>query len=280
MKIFAPAKINWAIDIVGIREDGYHFVDMIMQQIELYDYITLDKNDNIIITCDVPSVPTDEKNLCYKAAELYFIEAGIKAGVSVRIEKHIPLEAGLAGGSTDAAAVLIGLNRIYKEFSEEDLLKIGAKIGADVPYCIAGGIKRATNIGEVLKPINSKSTYDLVLVKPPFGANTKLVYQSYDKSTFKKTDYSKKVIEALKTSDPNVLAKSIGNALEPVTFTLLPHMKDIKNDIINSGALGAVMSGTGTCLIGLYENEIKAETAQSLLKKQHSDCFVFKAKTI
>lgn len=280
MKISAPAKINWAIDILAKREDGYHLVDMIMQQIELYDYITLDNNDDIIITCDVPSVPTDGKNLCHKAAGLYFGEAGIKAGVSMHIEKHIPLEAGLAGGSTDAAAVLIGLNRIYGAFDTQQLLEIGAKIGADVPYCIAGGIKRATNIGEVLEPINLKSKFDLVLVKPPFGANTKLVYETYDKATNKKTDYSERVIDALITGDPNILAKNIGNALEPITFSLLPQIKSIKNNIISSGAIGAVMSGTGTCLIGLYENEAKAETAKSALKKIHNDCFVFKTKTI
>ncbi len=284
MKISAPAKINWAIDILGKREDGYHFVDMIMQQVELYDYITVvenTENEEIKITCNNPKVPIDSSNLCYKAASLYLTIAGIKTGVLINIEKNIPIEAGLAGGSSDGAAVLKALNKIYKALNEEKLLELGAKMGADVPFCINGGSARATNIGEMLKTINVDTVYHLILIKPNFGVSTKKVYNEYDLISKKENSRNSQNVEIMiEKGNANNLASKIGNALEPVTFSLLPELKDIKESVLESGALNAIMSGSGPTIIGLFEDENSAAKAQDILKKRYPDYFIFKTKTI
>ena len=281
MKISAPAKINWALDILGKREDGYHYVDMVMQQVELFDYITVMESHEIKITCDNVQVPLDNKNLCYKAADLYFNEAKIKRGALINIEKNIPIEAGLAGGSSDGAAVLKALNEIYGALDEEKLSELAAKLGADVPFCLFGGTVRATNIGEVLTPINNAGVYNIVLIKPPFGANTKKVYSAYDDSTTKEIKtFTEGTVGALNKGDVFELAQKMGNALEPITFSLLPELTNIKAEVLRSGALNAIMSGSGPTIIGLYETEKDAETAQKMLKETFANYFIYKTKTL
>lgn len=281
MIIKAPAKINWSIDILGKRKDEYHLVDMVMQQIELFDVITVLEDEKITITCDNKNVPTDETNLCYKAAVLYFKKAGMNKGVRINIEKHIPVEAGLAGGSTDGAAVLKALNEMYAAFNEDELLSLAANIGADVPFCLKGGAARATNIGDELKGLDIDTKFNIVLIKPPLGVCTKQIYSMYDsidKENEKK--FTQATLDALKEKDVNKLAKSIGNALEPVTFSLLPDLNNAKDAVIKTGALKAIMSGSGPTIIGLYRNKEDAVNAEKQLKNKFKDYFVYETKTL
>lgn len=281
MIIKAPAKINWSIDIVGKREDGYHLVDMVMQQIDLFDVITVLDDEKITITCDNKKVPTDETNICYKAAASYFKQAGIKKGVHINIEKHIPVEAGLAGGSTDGAAVLKALNEMYAVFNKSELLELAAKIGADVPFCLEGGAARATNIGDELERLGNDTKFNIVLIKPPLGVSTKQIYSMYDsinKENEKK--FTQVTIDALKEKDVNKLALSIGNALEPITFALLPDLNNLKDAVLKTGALNAIMSGSGPTIIGLYKNKEDAVNAEIQLKNKFKDYFVYETKTL
>jgi len=281
MEIKAPAKINWAIDILGKREDGYHYVDMIMQQIELYDFITLEKGNEIKVSCTNNEVPAGSKNLCYKSAVLYLKKAGIKNGVNIYIEKIIPVAAGLAGGSSDSAAVLKALNMMYEAFSESELLKIGAEIGADVPFCIKGKTMRATNIGDELTNVNAGNVFDIVLVKPPLGVSTKQIYAAYDTIPQKNENkYAQKTAEAIEEGSAEKLALNMGNALEPVTFSLFPKLKKVKSEVLQSGAAAAIMSGSGPTIIGLYKNREDAEKATVYLKTIFKDYFIYKTKTL
>lgn len=266
------AKINLTLDVVGKRENGYHDLEMIMQSINLYDtiYIRKTKVQGVRLKSNYSWLPTNEKNIAYKAAELFFQETGITGGVAVEITKHIPVAAGLAGGSADAAATLVGMNRLYEtHFSKEKLMEMGLKLGADVPFCIARGTMLAEGIGEKLTALTPMPTTYVVLVKPPFSASTAVVYGNLDIHNIKKHPNTKLVMEALSEEDVKKVAKNMANVLEEVTISMYPEIEKIKQEFVRCGALGTMMSGSGSTVFGLFESEEAAKKASKHFKMKH-----------
>lgn len=267
------AKINLTLDVVGKRENGYHDLEMIMQTVNLYDtiYIRKTKVPGVRLKANFSWLPTNDKNIAYRAAELFFEEAGISGGVAIEITKRIPVAAGLAGGSTDAAATLVGLNRLYEtHFSKEKLMEMGLKLGADVPFCIARGTMLAEGIGEVLTELTPMPYTHVVLVKPPISVPTAAVYKSLDINAIKKHPETETVIAALKEGNVQKIADHMSNVLEEVTIPMHPEIKEIKKNFMKYGAMGTMMSGSGSTVFGLFESKEAANKAARFFKVQHN----------
>ena len=213
MRMKAYAKVNISLDIVGKREDGYHLLRMIMQNIDLYDDITIEKQkEGIVIECNKSYVPTDERNLAYKAAMLFKEKYNIQDGVKIKIIKNIPVSAGLAGGSTDAATVLKIMNKLFNvNASNEELKDIGLKLGADIPYCIDGGTALCEGIGEIITPIKGFKDKILVLVKPSFGVSTKEVYKNFDINKVNRHPETEELIKGIEKDDLRYVAYNMRN---------------------------------------------------------------------
>ncbi|EDQ97827.1 4-diphosphocytidyl-2-C-methyl-D-erythritol kinase [Intestinibacter bartlettii DSM 16795] len=272
------AKINLSIDVLGKRQDGYHLVEMIMQTIDLYDLIEINEKDNDQITIKSTSdeIPLDCNNLVYKAANLIKKTFNINKGVEIHIKKNIPVAAGMAGGSSNAAAVLVGLNKLWNlNLSNQQLEKIGLKLGADVPFCINGGAVLALGIGEELTPIKGLTKDVCILVcKPDLFVSTKEVYECIDSKDIDKRPNNKFLIECLKNEDTRQLAENMFNVLEGVTMDKHPVIQQIKDIMTNNRALGAMMSGSGPTVFGLYENREDAVKCKAILEKQFKQTFV------
>ena len=272
------AKINLSIDVLGKRQDGYHLVEMIMQTIDLYDLIEINEKDNDQITIKSTSdeIPLDCNNLVYKAANLIKKTFNINKGVEIHIKKNIPVAAGMAGGSSNAAAVLVGLNKLWNlNLSNQQLEKIGLKLGADVPFCINGGAVLASGIGEELTPIKGLTKDVCILVcKPDLFVSTKEVYECLDSKDIDKRPNNKFLIECLKNEDTRQLAENMFNVLEGVTMDKHPVIQQIKDIMTNNRALGAMMSGSGPTVFGLYENREDAVKCKAILEKQFKQTFV------
>ena len=272
------AKINLSIDVLGKRQDGYHLVEMIMQTIDLYDLIEINEKDNDQITIKSTSdeIPLDCNNLVYKAANLIKKTFNINKGVEIHIKKNIPVAAGMAGGSSNAAAVLVVLNKLWNlNLSNQQLEKIGLKLGADVPFCINGGAVLASGIGEELTPIKGLTKDVCILVcKPDLFVSTKEVYECIDSKDIDKRPNNKFLIECLKNEDTRQLAENMFNVLEGVTMDKHPVIQQIKDIMTNNRALGAMMSGSGPTVFGLYENREDAVKCKAILEKQFKQTFV------
>ena len=272
------AKINLSIDVLGKRQDGYHLVEMIMQTIDLYDLIEINEKDNDQITIKSTSdeIPLDCNNLVYKAANLIKKTFNINKGVEIHIKKNIPVAAGMAGGSSNAAAVLVGLNKLWNlNLSNQQLEKIGLKLGADVPFCINGGAVLASGIGEELTPIKGLTKDVCILVcKPDLFVSTKEVYECIDSKDIDKRPNNKFLIECLKNEDTRQLAENMFNVLEGVSMDKHPVIQQIKDIMTNNRALGAMMSGSGPTVFGLYENREDAVKCKAILEKQFKQTFV------
>ncbi|ADZ85807.1 4-(cytidine 5'-diphospho)-2-C-methyl-D-erythritol kinase [Cellulosilyticum lentocellum] len=268
------AKINLTLDVVGKRENGYHDLQMIMQTINLYDtiFIRKAKTPGIRLTANFSWLPTNEKNIAYRAAQLFFEEAGIEEyGVSIEITKRIPVAAGLAGGSTDAAATLVGLNRLYETFyKREKLMEMGLKLGADVPFCIARGTMLAEGIGEVLTPLKPVPSMHVVLVKPPISVSTASVYKGLDINNIKLHPDTPKMIQAIEAQSPYEIATHMANVLEEVTIPMHPIIGAIRRELVQHGAMGAMMSGSGSAVFGLFDSKEKANKAAQYFKIERS----------
>ena len=255
-EIVAPAKINLTLDIFGKRENGYHEISSVMQKISIYDRITVSesKREGIHITTNVGYVPTDERNLCYKAARLYFEEAGITGNVDIDIRKKIPVAAGLAGGSSDAAAVLKALEAIYGALSDR-LCSIAPKIGADVAFCLADSPCLCTGIGEILTPLESRAAgIHVVAAKNVRGLSTPYMYSKYDELGEGAHSDTNAVIKALAKGSAGEIAPLLHNDFEKAAFLEKPEIKRLKNRFLESGALGALMSGSGPTVFGIFSS--------------------------
>ena len=278
IELKSRAKINLSIDVLGKREDGYHLVEMIMQTIDLYDLIEINEKDNDQITIKSTSdeIPLDCNNLVYKAANLIKKTFNINKGVEIHIKKNIPVAAGMAGGSSNAAAVLVGLNKLWNlNLSNQQLEKIGLKLGADVPFCINGGAVLASGIGEELTLIKGLTKDVCILVcKPDLFVSTKEVYECIDSKDIDKRPNNKFLIECLKNEDTRQLAENMFNVLEGVTMDKHPVIQQIKDIMTNNRALGAMMSGSGPTVFGLYENREDAVKCKAILEKQFKQTFV------
>lgn len=258
LTIHAYAKINLALDVLNRRPDGYHTVRMIMQSLSLCDTLFLQKTKEPGITLSVrnperfPDVTWDESNLIYKAAKLFIETRSIKEGVHITIDKQIPSAAGLAGGSSDAAATLRGMNQLFgRHLSIEDLQALGVKLGADVPYCIQLGTALSEGIGEELTALPAAPALYCVLVKPEEAISTKYVYQNLqlEKATHPDIDA---VLDAIKTCNVSKLCANLSNVLEPVARTLCPEIEALEIKLTELGALGTCMSGSGPTVFGLF----------------------------
>ena len=270
IKLDAYGKINLGLDVLGKRDDGYHDLDMVMQSVDLCDKITITKNDSdeIIVKSNTGKIPKDESNLAYKAAKLLIDEFDIQKGVEIEIEKNIPISGGMAGGSTDCAATLKGINKLFKlKLSEEELMERGVKLGADVPFCIMGKTARAEGIGEVLTPIPNKLKGYIVLAKPPISVSTGFVYGRIDEVEVENKPDTEAMIEAIEKKDLKGLADSICNVLEEVTIPDYPIVQEIKDKMIKNGALNAMMTGSGPTVFGLFDDKKKAVAAVDELKE-------------
>lgn len=276
MKGKAHAKINISLDVIGKRDDGYHILSMIMQNVELYDEVEIKKiKEGIIITCNKSFIPTDERNLAYKAARLFLDTYDIKSGVSINIIKNIPVAAGLAGGSADCAAVLRILNDMLNvNASEEELMELGATLGADVPYCIKGGTALCEGIGEKITPIKSFKNHIVLLVKPPFGVSTKDVYKAFDLSKVKIHPNTSKLIEKINEDDLYYVSANMKNLLENVTIRKHKVLYKLKEYLIKNGAVGSMMSGSGPTVFAFFDDMQVALKCYDELKDKYTDVFL------
>ena len=271
MSLKALAKINLGLDVLGRRENGYHDVRMVMQTMYLYDNITLQKIEEpeIQLKTNLHFLPLDDKNIAYKAAKMLMEEFQIPGGIRITLDKHIPVAAGLAGGSSNAAAVLVGMNRMYDlGLSEQNLMDRGVKLGADVPYCIMRGTVLAEGIGEILTPLDPLPKCYILVAKPTVSVSTKTVYEKLDSHEIEDHPDIDGILEGLKNADLKKVASSMGNVLERVTVDDHPIIEDIKKVMKENGALNAMMSGSGPTVFGIYEDKKLAKQAQQKIKKE------------
>jgi len=277
----ANAKINLTLDILGLRSDGYHEVEMVMQSVGLSDTISIERQpEGISLRVDTSELPADETNLAWKAARVFMDVYKIQTGVSISVKKRIPIAAGLAGGSTDAAGVLIGMNRLFEmKLSLKELCSLGEKIGSDVPFCIEGGTMLATGRGEVLRRLPDIPPLFVVLAKPPVAVSTAWAYKTYDQIGAARHPDTEKMISALTVSDVNGIVRGLVNVLEEVTMREHTVIGDYKRLMTENGAAASLMSGSGPTVFGLAETREKAENAGQILSRAYPDAEVFVVPT-
>lgn len=278
MRLRAFAKINLGLDILGKRDDGYHDVRMIMQTIQMYDVLEIQKSETpgISLTANFPYVPCDEKNLAYKAAKLLMDEFHIEEGISIKLDKFIPVSAGMAGGSTDAAAALVGVNRLFNlRLTEKELMDRGVKIGADVPYCIMRGTALAEGIGEKLTRVPQMPQCWILIGKPGVNVSTKMAYESMKLDEIKERPDIDGMLEALKNGDLCGVTSRMKNVFEPGIIGRYPVIREIKELMESHGALKALMSGSGPTVFGVFDKEEKLEAAAAALRESELAKTVF-----
>ena len=274
IRVRAHGKINLALDVLRKREDGYHEVRMIMQSVGLYDNIEIVNlgqsstgKPEIDIDTNLKYLPNNENNLAYKAALLLMEEFYISAHILIKIKKMIPVAAGMAGGSADAAAVLKGVNKLFNlHLTNEELKKRGVTLGADIPYCIDGGTALSEGIGEILSPLPPMPQCIILLVKPPINVSTKLVYGKLDAANNEYHPDIDGMIDAIKAGDLMAMTEKMGNVLATVTETEYPIITEIKNKMVELGALGSMMSGSGPTVFGIFDNREAAKAAYNFFK--------------
>ncbi|MDO4300707.1 MAG: 4-(cytidine 5'-diphospho)-2-C-methyl-D-erythritol kinase [Clostridia bacterium] len=272
IKLNARAKINITLDVIRKREDGYHDLSMIMQSVNLCDNLTISINDSgmIELTSNYDWLPCDERNLVYKAAALMKEKYGIKEGIRIHLEKNIPVAAGMAGGSSDCAATLVGIRNLLKiNASDEELMTIGKTLGADVPYCILRGTALAEGIGEKLTKLPPFPDSILLIAKPPINVSTAAVFGSLDLSNVDKHPDNDKMIELIKNKDLKGICENMCNVLESVTVKNYPIINNIKKAMTDNGALGSLMSGSGPTVFGFFESYDKALNALKYIRAKH-----------
>ena len=271
IRLKARAKINLGLDVLGKREDGYHEVRMVMQTIGIYDRLILTKipEEEIRITSNLAFLPVNENNLIYKAIKLLKDEYHFPGGVSVDLNKFIPVAAGMAGGSTDAASTMFGVNRLFGlNLSMGKMMELGVRLGADVPYCVMRGTALAEGIGEKLTRITPVPHMWILIAKPQINVSTRLVYEQLDMGGIQKHPDIDGIIRAIEAQDVVRIAQSMGNVLENVTVPLYPVIETIKQDMLSHGAINAMMSGSGPTVFGIFPDEQTTLACQAFLKKK------------
>lgn len=272
--IAAPAKINLTLDVKGKRSDGYHELETVMHHVSLVDYVTLEKADNITISSNSKLLPNDENNLAYQAAQLIFEKTGKKAGVKIFIEKNIPIGAGLAGGSSNAAAVLLGINRLYNlNLSQQALEKMAFMLGSDVPFCLTNTSALARGRGEKLTPLPNIEKLHFLLVKPDFQVSTAQVYKEFSLDKVTQAPDTKAFIKAWQECDIISLASNMQNVLESVCLPKYPEISKIKLAMMDYGALNALMSGSGPTVFGLFNDQEKLHHAYIGFLQEYKEVF-------
>ncbi len=271
LKLKSLAKINLGLDVLGKRENGYHDVRMVMQTIYLYDHVTLQKKETpgIDLKTNLFYLPVDEKNIAYKAAKMLIDEFQIKSGISITLDKHIPVAAGMAGGSSNAATVLVGMNRLFNlGLSEKDLMERGVKLGADVPYCVMRGTALAEGIGEELSSLPPLPKCYILIAKPSISVSTKTVYEKLDAHEIEEHPDIDGILRGLEAEDIEKVAASMGNVLERVTIEEYPIIEEIKEVMKAEGALNAMMSGSGPTVFGIFMDRKLGKQAQKRIQQK------------
>lgn len=271
----AAGKINLFLDIASRRSNGYHNIESIMHTVPLYDTVTLELKDEISVSCTNPSVPSDSSNLAYKAAKLFFEASGISGGVSIHIDKKIPMAGGMAGGSTDAAATLRGLNRLYDfPLSNEKLEELGAKLGADVPFCIRGGTEGVVGIGYDFIKVPTPPRFIYVIACGGEGISTPAMYREYDErycppistaESFSFSEKSEKLKKALENGEKEDIFSSMFNCFEEIAMEQRPKIREIKQIMTENGADFSMMSGSGPSVFGIFSSMEQAKKAEKAL---------------
>jgi 4-diphosphocytidyl-2-C-methyl-D-erythritol kinase len=279
----AYAKINLGLDVTGKRQDGYHLVRMIMQNIDLYDTLTFRENSTgeIKLTASSDKIPTDGRNLICKVAQQLKDRYGVSAGVDIHLEKRIPAAAGMAGGSTDGAATYHALNELWNlGLDVEELCRLGVELGADIPYCIKGGTALAEGIGEELTTLKDSALFPLVIAKPAIDVSTGWVYTELDNCTNVDHPDIDGIRRAVESGDIQGMCDRIGNVLEDVTTSRYPVIKDIEKILLDAGAVGAFMTGSGPTVFGVFKEESKAKEGYQAVKESGLAPELFLSKPI
>ena len=270
LELKALGKINLGLDVLGRRDNGYHDVRMVMQTVYLYDQIKIErtKEPGIQLSTNLFYLPVNENNLAYQAANLLMEEFQISEGVKITLDKHIPVAAGMAGGSSNAATVLFGINQMFSlGLSQKELMERGVTLGADVPYCIMRGTVLAEGIGEILTPLPDMSKCYILIAKPPISVSTKMVYEKLDAHEIQEHPDIDGILHGLENQDLQQIASCMGNVLEKVTIEEYPVIEEIKSVMKDNGALNAMMSGSGPTVFGIYDDKQRAKNAASKIKE-------------
>ena len=277
MKLKANAKVNLLLDVTGIKKNGYHSLFTIMQSISLGDIITVDRIDgeDIIISCDTEGVPTDSSNIVYKCAEKFFEYVDIvnNKGIHIYIEKHIPFGAGMGGGSADGAAVLIALNKLFNtKLSERELCRIGARVGADIPFCVVGGTGLCLDTGVIVAPLTDVENVQFVVVMPEESVSTKGAYAALDAVPYLKHPKNKDMLELISDGEIKDALKLCANVFEQAIEVI--GRVDIKAICNETGAIASCMTGSGSAVYSVFEDEKTAKAAAEKLKKRFNNIFL------
>lgn len=279
IEINAYAKINLTLDITGVRHDGYHLMEMVMQSVSLCDNVTIKKNNTYCINLqtDDLTLPTGDKNIAYKSAAAFLSYTKIDCGVDIYIEKKIPTGAGLGGGSADGAAVLKGMNTLFNtELTLERLAEIGVKIGADIPFCIYGNTALVRGIGEIIEPIDNMPTCYIVIVKPEISINTRLAFSQYDALDISYKILNNKIIECIQANNLSGMCSYMGNVFEDVVGHV--EINSLKADMLAMGAIKSMMTGSGSAVFSIFSESDKAMYCYEVLNKKYFDLKVFLCK--
>lgn len=268
LQLKAYGKINLGLDVIRKRPDGYHDLDMIMQMVDVYDDVIIERKagEEIVVKADAAVLSNGKDNLAYMAAKMLFDEFGIKSGVEITIHKRIPIAGGMAGGSSDCATTLIGINEMFNlGLSKQQLMERGVKLGADVPYCVLGGTAIARGIGEVLTPLPTPPQCHVIIAKPPISVSTAYVYGHIRPDEITKRPDIEQMTLAIKEQDLNKLSDLLYNVMEEVTVSEYPVIEKLKSIMLENGALNSIMSGSGPTVFGLFDDRKKAQAAMKAL---------------
>ena len=278
VKVIAPAKLNLSLEITGVDEKGYHLLDMMMQTVSVFEHITLTPQDDISMSSNARYIPTDSKNVAVKAAEKFFEYTGVKGGVHIHIKKTVPIKAGMAGGSADAAGVIVGLDHMYgTKLTLEQMCEIGLKCGSDIPFMIHGGTKRIQGTGDIILPAPQMPDCYFVICMPTSGVSTPQAYANFDAMGIKADVDNEKLIQAIKANDLEGIAKYMANDLELAAGS--EYTRPIKEALIGLGAVGSMMTGSGAAVYGIFDSEKKAQKAAEALKEK-SACEKYSIRSV
>lgn len=275
LELAAKAKINLSLDITGIRDNGYHELCMLMQSVELYDTIRLERDDEISVRTNLYYLPINRQNIAYRIAERFFDKTGIRGGVRISVTKRIPVAAGLAGGSTDGAAVLKGLNRMYGTgLTMDELCEMALPVGSDIPFCLRGGMMLTEGIGEKLTRLPSIPKCYILLCKPAFGISTEAAFREFDTQTQAEHPNTELLLKALGEGDLETLAGNMKNVLADMARPNHREIGLIEERMKKDGALGAVMSGSGPTVFGIFDQKEKASKAYQSMRRSYREVFL------
>lgn len=278
VNVIAPAKLNLSLDITGVDEKGYHLLDMMMQTVSVFERITLTKQDTVTMSSNAKFIPTDDKNIAVKAAAKFFEYTGITGGVHIHIKKTVPIKAGMAGGSADAAGVIVGLNHMYStKLTMDQMCEIGLMCGSDIPFMLKGGTRRVQGTGDIVLPAPQMPHCHFVICMPSKGVSTPQAYANYDAMGIKTKVETEKLIKAISDKNLQDIAKYMANDLETAAGS--EDTQPLKAKLLELGAIGSMMTGSGAAVFGIFDDEQKAINAANALRPDVRSVFVARPVT-